>query len=285
VTHKAPSVATDLAGVPATIIPLGKDAAPIDVTYAFGSIWVSNHHRNTITRINPDTLAEEASIPGSDGPGWFVATDGALWVTNQNRRGLTHIDPATNAVVGEPAGFWGPCWAPVVAFGSIWQAGCDAHVIMRIDPKTSMATDVTTADYADGVVLIGDHLMAVGPKGLAEVDASTGKLTPVGGCCGRIVGADEKTVWLADEKQIYRVDPATGATIGTIPITYAGTMRAYGDHAWLIQESTAALRIDLKTFAIHQTLAVRPEPLSVIEASGAVWVTSFGSDSLWRLDP
>jgi streptogramin lyase len=278
-------LATDAGGVPATIIPLGIGAAPIDVAYAFGSIWVSNHHFNSVTRLNPDTYAEEAIIEGIDGPGWFVASDDALWVSNQLRRGLTRIDPVTNASADEATGFWGPCWAPVLAFGSIWQASCDAHVIMRIDPKTSMAVDITTVDYAEGVVLVGDQLLAVGPKGLAKVDPSTNKLIPVGGCCGRIVGADDKTVWLADEQQIYRVDPATGARVSTVPITFAGTMRTYGDHAWLIQESTAALKINLATDAIEQTLPVRPEPLSVIEAAGAVWVTSFGGDALWRLDP
>src|SRR5215210_8823958 len=50
-------IATQLAGVTTRIIPLGSDSTPIDVVYAFDSIWVASHHYNAVFRLDPTTLA------------------------------------------------------------------------------------------------------------------------------------------------------------------------------------------------------------------------------------
>ena len=81
------------------------------------------------------------------------------------------------------------------------------------------------------------------------------------------------------------MDPATGAVVSTLPITYAAIVTEHDGRAWVVQESTAALRIDLDTNEIVQTLPVRPQPVVAREAAGALWVTAYGGDSLWRLAP
>jgi streptogramin lyase len=82
-----------------------------------------------------------------------------------------------------------------------------------------------------------------------------------------------------------RVDPTTGAVVASLPITFAGVVREHDGHAWMIQEDTAVLEIDLETNKILRSVPVRPEPVSAIEAAGALWVTSFAGSSLWRVMP
>ena len=40
--------ATEVAGLEATVLPLGADAAPIDILEAEGSVWVALHHGNAV---------------------------------------------------------------------------------------------------------------------------------------------------------------------------------------------------------------------------------------------
>ena len=284
-TQAAPATpsATMLGELAATMVPLGDNAAPIDVTFAFGSIWVANHHDNSVTRIDPETLEIVAVIPVGRGPGWFAVTEDTLWVSNQNSNGMTEIDPATNASVGEH-GIWPPCGAPLVALGKIWQSACDAGVIMRVDPAAGTFHEVSL-NGRSWIALAGDRIVASGPKGLARLDPKTDAWTEIGGCCGDLIGADTRTAWVSDQNEVRRVDVKDGSTVATLPITFAGlVMRVYGDHAWLLQEATAAHRIDLATNEITLSVPIRPEPLSAIEADGALWVTSWGGNSVWRVE-
>ena len=113
-------VATGIGTLSAQSLSLGIDAGPISVTEAFGSIWLADIHANDIRRYDPTTFAELARIP-APGAAWFAQADNALWVTNQTGTGLHRIDPQTNAEATQ-VGAAPPCGAPVVAFGSLWQA-------------------------------------------------------------------------------------------------------------------------------------------------------------------
>jgi streptogramin lyase len=274
---------TVLDGVPAKVLQLGLDAAPIDIAYAFGSIWVASHQQAKVIRIDPITMTETARIQVGNGPGWFAVTDDAVWVTLQQGRGMARIDPATNTADNR-SGMWPPCWAPVVAFGSIWLLGCDAQRVMRVNPTTFDSSDVSVGEQSS-IVLADDRLLTVGPKGLSRIDPETGTLTHIGGPAGVGLGFAGGTVWVSDETKVMRVDPASGAVVATLPITYAGIVRGQGDYAWMIQEDTAVLKIDLETNKILRTVPVRPQPASAVEAAGGLWVTSFAGDAVWRVTP
>ncbi|MEP7024744.1 MAG: hypothetical protein ABJB47_13295 [Actinomycetota bacterium] len=78
-------------------VPVG--AAPIAVSFAAGSGWVSNTGAATVTRFDPHTGKVSATIPisgGSIGP--LLATRHGIWVSVYGGAALARIDPATNAV-------------------------------------------------------------------------------------------------------------------------------------------------------------------------------------------
>lgn len=277
--------ATVLDGVPAQVIRLGVDATPIDVAYAFGSIWVASHHGNSVIRIDPATLMEVARIDVGDGPAWFAVTDDSIWVTLQNGRGMARIDPQTNTSK-DRAGMWAPCGAPVVAFDAIWHSACDAHQVTRIDPVTYASTDITVGDQA-GLVLAADTLIIAGPAGLRRIDPATNTVEQVGGPPGSLgLGWAGGTVWVSDDTKIFRVNPTTGKVVSTLPIAKPGFVTEDGVVAWLVEPETGAImKIDLATNEILQVVTIGPGVPIARPAAGFLWATSYDDGSLWRLDP
>jgi DNA-binding beta-propeller fold protein YncE len=277
--------ATVLGTFPAERLSLGVDAGPIEVTEAFGSIWVADIHANDVRRYDPATLAQLARIP-VPGAAWFAQADNALWVTNQTGIGLSRIDPATNTVVAH-VGDDPPCGAPVVAFGDLWQAACDGDVFLRIDPVRNAVLSTVPAHGHVFLVLAGDRLVTVGPEGLARLDPGTGAITAIGAreaaAGAEFATSDGTTVWLKNSAGIARLDPADGRALASFPYPDAKVVSFSGDHAWLTVSNEGVLEIDLATNKVRRTIPLRGTSLAPLEAAGALWVTDFESSSLWRV--
>jgi DNA-binding beta-propeller fold protein YncE len=225
-----------------------------------------------------------AEIQVGGGPGWFAVTDDAVWVSSQLGHGMTRIDPARNEEAAR-VGQWPTCGGPVVALGSIFQMGCDAHQLMKIDPVANTVTDLTVTDYAWPAFIDG-QLVMVGDNGVARIDPATGAATPLPGAPGGLLmGYDAHTLWISDEQQARRVNAADGKVVATLPITFAGMIRTFGDHAWMIQEATAAMRVDTATNKVTKTVPVLYGPVVGLEAAGYLWVTTFDGNTLWRIAP
>jgi YVTN family beta-propeller protein len=276
-------IPTSVDGVAATVMRLGVDAAPIDLVYAFGSIWVANHHSDDVSRIDPESFKEIARIKSGPGPGWFAVTDDAIWVTNQNAAGVTRIDPKTNQAVAT-IGDLQPCWWPVAAAKSVWQWACDDRRYVRIDATTNATTLADTKGH-DGLFAIDGKLFVGGPGGLAELDPETGAFRLIGGCCGRPIGFDGRTVWLADENKLARVDRETGMVLATFDLDNANTMIIRDGHVWVTRAYRGVSEIELDSNKVLRTLALLPVPIRIAEVAGALWVTEYERSELWRLEP
>jgi len=272
-------ITTTIEGITVRSLFLGTDAAPLDVTFAFGSIWVANHHRSTVARVDPETMSVQAKIKVAPGPGWFVATRDALWVSNQLARGLTRIDPSTNSA-DTRSGDWPSCLQPVVAFAAIWESACDAHQIMRIDPKTNASTYNSALGH-ESLAFMGDRLMAGGDE-LARLDPVTGSFEPIAALKGWICGSDAETVWISDEARVYRVRPSDGKTLATFEIAKVGLVRFDEDRALVLSERQLFV-IDPGINEIVRTIALTGFSPSIVAAAGALWLTNFDDSSLIRL--
>lgn len=277
-------VSTTIGALSAQSLSLGIDAGPIEVTEAFGSIWVADIHANDIRRYDPATFEELNRIP-TPGAAWFAEADDALWVTNQTGAGLQRIDPQTNTAV-TVVGAVPPCGAPVVAFESLWQAACDAQVILRIDPTTNTVIDSIPAQGHSFLVFAGGRLITTGSEGLASLDPETGVFTTIGNQAAAgpaFMTSDGATVWVKNGAGMARIDPADGRTIAGFSYPDAQAVSFAGDHAWLTVRGVGVLEIDLATNRVRRTIPVRPAPLVPLEADGVLWVTDFESSALWRI--
>jgi hypothetical protein len=279
---QAVPMTTTIDGIAATTLKLGSDDAPIDITSAFGSIWIADHHPYTVTRLDPVTMAVQARIVVRPGPGWFVVTDDAVWVSSQLGRGMTRIDPATNTA-DVHAGDWPTCGRGVLAFGAIWQPACDAHQIMRIDPVARKSQDISAGAHG-AVVLAGDELLASSPEGLARLDPEAETFEERGGPPGTfILEFDGETVWIVGDEQVTRVRPSDASTIATLPIK-AGIIAFRDGHAWLLSQQNAVLEIDLATSKTLRTIELPFWPTSIVDAAGALWITNYDGSSVIRLE-
>jgi hypothetical protein len=276
--------ATVLGTLPANQLDLGPDAGPISVTSAFGSIWVADIHANDVRRFEPTTMREIARIP-VPGAAWFAVADGALWVTNQLGTGLTRIDTATNTVAAH-IGDVPPCGAPVVALDSIWQAACDADVVLRIDPATNAVVDTIPAQGHAFLVLAGTQLITTGPEGLASLDVAKRTFTTIGNRAAvgaALLEADGTTVWVLNSAGFARIDPADGRAIAGFSHPDAQAISFAGGHAWLTVRRVGVIEIDLATNKETRTIPLTTSPLVPFEADGALWVTDFDNSTLWRI--
>ena len=270
-------------GVSVTSTSLGVSVAPIDVVSAFGSIWVAAHHQGSVIRLDPATLEPIAKIQVGSGPGWFAVTDDALWVNNQMGRGLTRVDPTTNTA-DVRAGMWPTCGGPLVAAGSIWQMSCDTGRIMRIDQTTYDDTDISAEGF-QGLGLVDDRLIAVGPDALYEIDAASNQLTKLDTVpSGFAIGFDNSSVWLAASDGVHRIAVKNGAELGMIPLAGDMTLTFAGDRAWLTVFGDVLHEVDTTTTSIKRTLHL-DSPAVAREIDGVVWVTSFAATSISRFTP
>lgn len=275
---------TTLGSLSAARLFLGPDAGPIDVTQAFGSIWVANIHANDVRRYDPATMRELARIP-VPGAAWFGEADGALWVTGQTATGLSRIDPATNTVVAH-VGDVPPCGAPIVWSGTIWQAACDGGVVLRIDPTRSAIVDSIPLENHIFLVLADDRLITVGSAGLARLDPQTRGYAPIGNPAAafpEFMASDGQSVWVKTSAGVLRIDPSDGRTVASIAAPEARAISFAGDHAWLSVRRKGVVAIDLATGREIRTIPVLPAPGVPLEAGGVLWVTDFDSSILWRV--
>ena len=278
---------TTLGTFTARRLSLGVDAAPIGVIDAFGSIWVADIHADDVRRYDPLTMLELARIPVPSAA-WFAVADGALWVTSQTDTGVSRIDPATNRVVAH-VGDVAPCGAPVVAFGSLWQAACDAGVFLEIDPVTNAVVRTIPANGHIFLVLAGGQLITVASSGgLARLDPDTGSFTTIANRAAtgvEFIASDGTTVWLKNTAGVVRIDPTDGRTLASLPSSQAAALAFAGDHAWLTTRRDGVLEIALATSKVTRSIPVPPAPLVPLEANGVLWVTDFEGSVLWRIEP
>jgi streptogramin lyase len=276
--------ATSFDGTAALVKRLGADIGPIDVVEALGSIWTANIHSNDVRRFDPTTLDQIVRIPAGTGPAWFAVTDDALWVTNQTGSGLVRIDPATNTVVAA-VGDAQPCGPTVLAFGDLWASACDDNVTLRIDPSTNELLSVIPTPGYRWLALVDGRLITGSPATLAEIDPTTEALIDLNLCCGDIIGSDGQTIWLNRSTDVVRMDPADGTIVATFPYANAGFPTFVEGRAWLTVTGVGVIEIDLASNDVLRTIPIPGSQLLAREAVGSLWVTSFETSQLLRIEP
>jgi YVTN family beta-propeller protein len=140
-----------------------------DVLAVGSTIWVTNHHEGSVSRIDATTgtvLGTVTTGPvGSSGPQQIAANGDSVWVDERNSAEVIHLDAKTGQVVAHIKVPFGPCGGILTTDTAVWATGChEATRIAHIDPATNQLVGVVPIDgYAQDVVLIdGAVWVAVG---------------------------------------------------------------------------------------------------------------------------
>ena len=128
------------------------------LTYAFGSLWVTNPAVGRVSRVDPTTRRVVATIPVAGMPIPIAASKDAVWVGSYTGGKLSRIDPAKNKVVATADVIGGSPSSINVVGDELWVAsqGLNGAQIFGLDLMESRQT------------------VEIGPApGFAVVDGST----------------------------------------------------------------------------------------------------------------
>lgn len=161
-----------------------------------------------------------------------------------------------------------------------------------IDSAGALRIHVSPA--ADWLAIADGFVWTAAGRGIVPLDPVTGEPGPtneiLGICLGFDVGYDSLWVGGCDDPAIWRIDPASGAVLATIPLEVDGIMEegsvAAGEGGvWVVSTSNELVKVDPAT---NEVVGMWPLPIgaaAVRAGLGSLWVTVSTADQLLRIDP
>ena len=268
---------------------------PVDVAAGFGSIWVTNHHGASVTRLDPATGRVLATIPVGTQPASMTIGAGSVWTANYDGT-IGRINPTTNESVSVGQ-FPHLCGWPTVAGGAIWVYECDEGqpYVARVDIATGRTTATIPAGSNQSSLLWADRVlwMTTFPDGeLLRIDPRTGAVLQkiaLPGC--PILGRQSYgfgSLWVslgfcADNSEVLRLNPKTGAIQARINAIAGGSLSVGNGAVWVGDGDGTIDRIDPTT--LKATPWTEVDPIDGLENGfGALWAVSFDAETVWKVD-
>lgn len=268
---------------------------------ADGVAWASRWELGDVVAVTGGAISR--TIPLGDartGALSLAVTDGTLWATRVADLSLARfrtsdgsaLDPIRSVDVNANG-------ALAAADGGVWLACCanEGRGVLRFyaDDDGRVVTDATTrGDGGADVAVAAGHVWVSRP-GSVDQFTRTGERVrrhqiPGGG--GAFVVGDDEVVWFLTDNLLTRVDPATGATLATVPFPQLGdigsqlpaaggvAVAAFGD-LWVSAGDTLH-ELDSETGAVLASLDV-PRSGRLAADSSSLWVVS--GTEIWTVDP
>src|SRR3954468_435197 len=209
---------------------------------------------------------------------------------------VTIVPPPPRAQKAVDVG--GTPFGVTLAGGALWAGNFDTGAVSRFDPASgARQASVDVGAPATSVAATPDAVWGASFGRSAVVRLDTGTRIPVG------AGPEGLTyrfgaLWTANKGcldpsfpcpgpgSVTRVDPVTGATT-EIPVGKEPRYVSAGaTGVWVTSYFSDTLsRIDPATGAVAATAPAPRGPDGVVEAFGSVWVAGFSRDEVWRYDP
>ena len=208
-----------------------------------------------------------------------------------SQRPIAELKPAATFKLGKTAD-----WVAVTA-DAVWVASSGPFAVNRIDPETNrrVASIRLPGEACAGLAVGAQSLwvpLCTKKPSLAKVDLETNKVVaifPVGPPAeegGVAFGAD--SVWLIIDKlgSLARIDPATGAVLGTFHVPAGSYNPVFlSGSVWVTHaEGTDVTGVDAVTGRVNATVATGPKPRFLATGAGAVWTLNQGDGTLTRID-
>ena len=214
-----------------------------------GAVWVPDHGRSIIYKIDPTTNQVAKEIPanllggGALGP---RASDGiavgesSVWAITDNKELRRYSAESGNqqAAVSLPAHSSGV----IVAFGSVWVTGTGNDELYRIDPTTDQVTATIDLHSNPRSLVAGDGSIWVCNEGdgtVQRIDGKNGEViatieTGAVGQCATAFGG--RSVWVSTRDQPFvQIDPGKNSVRGKYKVEIQGysTIRFGSGSLWL----------------------------------------------------
>jgi YVTN family beta-propeller protein len=238
------------------VVPVGN--APGPITAGAGSLWVGNVGDESVSRIDPRSLATLRTLTLGAPPTALAVARRAVWVVESSATAeqvsVSRIDPGFNTI-----------------------------------KRTAVLGDVVPQS-AGSLAASGNTLWVAPYAGLlSRLDTTSGRavqqVDPNASPAGVAAGAG--AVWVTDNAAgtVTRVDPTGFLTV--IPVGTEPTGIAVGDGAVWVADTgdDRVVRIDPSSRAVTNSVAVGAAPLALTVGGGSVWVANSGDGTVTRIDP
>ena len=246
--------------------------------------------------IDPTSNRVVASIKVGARPTTVAAGAGGVWVGDTRDGTVTRVDPKTREVkstvgIGAPvvdlAIGAGGVWAATGSFGEVVQIDPDvAAVVQRVslgDPDDPIVPQATSVGVGDGRVWVGAF------DGLARIDPRSGDVVEqidLGSGTAQQIAAGDGAVWgTTFDSRAKRIEARSGRETAEY---YAGgwldPVVLAGGAVWVGGQNGAS-KVDSVTGV--ELVSTRPagDVLGIAYGDGSVWLASFSSPEVFRVDP
>jgi YVTN family beta-propeller protein len=185
---------------------------PRDITFAAGSIWVTDPIQSSVIRISPKTNRVVKTIRrvGVE-PNGIAFARGRIWVGDYTGGALFRINPKTNKIVGKTT-LPGADWI-TVGPDALWVSQEKVNAVARIDPATgAVIARVPVGANPLGSVFVGGDLWVpnIDDNTVSIVDTSTNTSRTVAGPPGAgAIGSLKGEAWVTSStgNELWRMSP------------------------------------------------------------------------------
>jgi len=202
----------------------GAPQAPDWQVSGYGAVWVANHAKRSIQRIDPRTNRVTAAIGVDDPCNGLAAGFGSVWAPSCADEMVTRIDAKTNRVVAQIHARIFNEGEDLIAAGAggVWVVTTDKF-LSRIDPSSNrVVARVSVPECsASAVVGFGSVWVTSYDTGtVARVDPARNKTDAMiaVGRGPRFLAAGESSIWVLNQGDgtISRVDPVSASVVATV---------------------------------------------------------------------
>jgi YVTN family beta-propeller protein len=220
---------------------------------------------NSLVEIDPATNRVVSSTRVGRGPDRIATTDDAIWVANVEDRTVARISVATKEVrvVGG---------APVAHHlasglnGDVWLSSFEEPYVTMIARR--------------GHIVAGAHVLAAAPVRV-RLPGSTEALAVGGGYLWVTSPSDS-----GGRDTVFQIDLRSRRLVSSLPVGTLPLYVAFGyGSAWISNYRGDSVSVVRPGSAQPETIAVSGGPLGIAAGQNAIWVVTFWSRELVRIDP
>jgi streptogramin lyase len=259
-----------------TVSRIRPGGAVVDVAVGFGAVWAVDVFRGRLLRIEPHESRVVGSTLVGELPSGVAVGHGLVWVTSQLASTVSGIDPATGRVVKLVRFSSGELWPGGIAItrDGVWVVTGAGNELTLVDPKRMAVARRVTVRGARSLAVTGRSLWV----GLARSDEllrvdsdAVSRVVTRGfgsGGYGPVLAGGSR-LWLATEKGVAVVDPATGAVRTVLRFPRERTVAAIGvaGDIWVADQDHATLvRVRARPAPGGLLAAVAASPLRLTRA-------------------
>lgn len=220
---------------------------------------------NSLVEIDPDTNQVVSSTRVGRGPERIASTADAIWVANGEDRTVAQMDLATRDVriVGG---------APVARDltsslnGDVWLSSFEEPFVTRIARQ--------------GRIVEGPHALAAAPVRVRLPGSAEG--LAVGGGFLWVTSPSDS----GGRDTVFQIDLRTRRVVSSLPVGTLPLFVAFGyGSAWISNYRGDSVSVVRPGSGRPETIPVPGGPLGIAAGGGAIWVVTFWSRELVRIDP